>query len=705
MKNDSEKSNGEHSAWVQELGDFQSSDLDQREQARECDRFLLDKDGQWEESVARTLDSQKRPRYTFDQTTPAIEFIMSDIEDMDFSINVKPHSGEATKELALLREDMIRSIENDSNATKIYRDACRRLVRRGFDAWIVKAKYRDAWSFEQDLVVEAIPNAINRVWVSNTSSKADSSDSDVAFILTSMSPSKYKTQWPEGSGISIGDDSLNDYEDNYKPEVITIGEKYYKKETTVEVVQMSNGEVLEVDDKFEAIVDELSRNGITETNRKKVKDFKIYHRFFDGGGMLSPETETVFKTLPVVTVYGNHELLGESSKVTYHGLVLKEMDYQRVYNYAKSREIEEGALAPRKKLIMTKKMAAGNEKQIAAMNVSADPVLFINPDPEHQQGVYETQGAQPNSNLNVLASDMALGIQTTGGVNNAMNGNFAGRMSEGALKAQIDRGQGSTRKWVNALVNGIRRTGQILIEALPVVYDTKRQFMLIGMDGTETMSTLNDEKYEILDDQTGKMIPINNLNAGKYKVFCDAGPAFANRMEAGLAALLEYAAIDPSIVQQGGDIMLKAIDAPLVDKLAERKREMMLQAGMIPENQMTDEEKEKAQAMAQQPQEPSPQMVMAQAEMLKGQADLLEQQNRQAEMSISAGKIQAEAISRSEKLQSETQLNIAKITQNQQKIDNDARDKFIKNAIAIAELEFETQQSQNANIQDNLQIQ
>tara|TARA_R110002033_G_scaffold165439_1_gene203343 strand:+ start:3206 stop:5323 length:2118 start_codon:yes stop_codon:yes gene_type:complete len=705
MKNDSEKSNGEHSAWMQELGDFQSSDLDQREQARECDRFLLDKDGQWEESVARTLDSQKRPRYTFDQTTPAIEFIMSDIEDMDFSINVKPHSGEATKELALLREDMIRSIENDSNATKIYRDSCRRLVRRGFDAWIVKAKYRDEWSFEQDLVVEAIPNAINRVWLSNTSAKADSSDSDVAYILTSMSPAKYKKQWTDGSGISIGDDSLNDYEDNYKPEVITIGEKYYKKETTVEVVQMSNGEVLEVDDKFEALVDELSRNGIKETNRKKVKDFKIYHRFFDGGGMLSPETMTVFKTLPVVTVYGNHELLGESSKVTYHGLVLKEMDYQRVYNYAKSREIEEGALAPRKKLIMTKKMAAGNEKQIAAMNVSADPVLFINPDPEHQQGVYETQGAQPNSNLNVLASDMALGIQTTGGVNNAMNGNFAGRMSEGALKAQIDRGQGSTRKWVNALVNGIRRTGQILIEALPVVYDTKRQFMLIGMDGTETMSTLNDEKYEMLDDQTGKMIPINNLNAGKYKVFCDAGPAFANRMEAGLAALLEYAAIDPSIVQQGGDIMLKAIDAPLVDKLAERKREMMLQAGMIPENQMTDEEKEKAQAMAQQPQEPSPQMVMAQAEMLKGQADLLEQQNRQAEMSISAGKIQAEAISRSEKLQSETQLNIAKITQNQQKIDNDARDKFMKNAIAIAELEFETQQSQNANIQENLQIQ
>ena len=204
---------------------------------------------------------------------------------------------------------------------------------------------------------------------------------------------------------------------------------------------------------------------------------------------------------------------------------------------------------------------------------------------------------------------MAQGIQVAGGVNNAMNGNFAGRMSEGALKAQIDRGQGSTRKWVNALVNGIRRTGQILTEALPVVYDTKRQFMLIGMDGAETMTMINDESYEVEDAQTGKMVQKNNLNAGKYKVFCDAGPAFSNRMEAGLAALLEYAAIDPSVVQQGGDIMLKAIDAPLVDKIAERKRVQMLQAGMIPVEQMTDEEKEQAQAMAQQPQEPSPDTV------------------------------------------------------------------------------------------------
>ena len=76
-------------------------------------------------------------------------------------------------------------------------------MRRGFDAWIVKSKFRDPWSFEQDLVVEPIKNAINRVWVSG--SEEDASDSDVGYVLSALSPKEYKEQFPEGEGISIDD--------------------------------------------------------------------------------------------------------------------------------------------------------------------------------------------------------------------------------------------------------------------------------------------------------------------------------------------------------------------------------------------------------------------------------------------------------------------------------------------------------------------
>lgn len=692
-----EKDTTEHLTWINQLSDFQQSDLDQRQQARECDRFLLDKDGQWEESVARSLDSQKRPRYTFDQVTPVIENIMADIEDMEFGSNVKPSGGDATKDLAKTYEGMVRSIEADSGATDIYRNACRRLIRRGFDAWIVKAKFKEEWSFDQSLVIEPIPNAINRVWTANTSSKADSSDSDVAYVLTSVTPEAYKEQFPEGTMVSIDDADLGEHYDQYRPEVIIFGERYYKKETTREVCQLSNGEIVEKDDNFEKVVDEYKAQGITVVREKKVKDFKIYHRFFDGGGVLSKERETVFRTLPVVTVYGNFELLGENSKITYSGITLKEMDYQRVFNYAKSREIEEGALAPRKKLVMTKKMAKGNEKQIAALNVSSDPVLFVNPDPEWTPGVQELGGAQVNPNLANLANDMAMGMQVTGGTNNAMNGQYAGRMSEDALRMQIDRGTGATRKWVNALVVGIKRTCEILVQTIPPVYDTKQQFMILGEDGTEEMVTLNDEVY---DTQTQQMVRVNTLNKGQYKVICNAGPAFANKQEAGLSAMLNYAAIDPSIVQTGGDLMLKSINAPLMDEMAARKRAQIVASGAIPQDQLTDEELAAQAQAAQQPQQEDPVVML---ERMKEETLQMAQENKAVENKIKVAQLQMDAEGKQEKLQSDILVSARTLEQNQEKIDNDAYDKHMKNAIAVAELEFKTQQEQNANITANMQ--
>ena len=414
--------------------------------------------------------------------------------------------------------------------------------------------------------------------------------------------------------------------------------------------------------------------------------------------MLSEERETVFRTLNVITVYGNHELLGENSKITYSGITLKEMDYQRVFNYAKSRDIEEGALAPRKKLVMTKKMAKGNEAQISALNVSADPVLFVNPDPEWTAGVQEIGGAQANPNLANLANDMAMGMQITGGTNNAMNGQYAGRMSEDALRMQIDRGTGATRKWVNALVNGIRRTCEILVQTIPTVYDTKQQFMVLGQDGTEEMVTLNDEIY---DTQTQKMVRVNTLNKGEYKVFCDAGPAFANKMEAGLSAMINYAAIDPSIVQTGGDLMLKSIDAPLMDEMAARKRAQILQSGLIPQDQMTKEELAAQQEASQQPQQEDPVVML---ERMKEQTAQMTQQNKSTEHQIAIAKLQSDSEGSAQKLQSDILTNARKLEQGQQKLDDDAQDKQFKNSLALADLEMQAGRDLNAELQNNMLV-
>ena len=83
----------------------------------------------------------------------------------------------------------------------------------------------------------------------------------------------------------------------------------------------------------------------------------------------------------------------------------------------------------------------------------------------------------------------------------------------------------------------------------------------------------------------------------------------------------EMAQYDPTLMDMAGDIIFKNISAPGMDQVAERKRQALLNAGAIPQSQMTDEEIQLMQQQQQQPPAPDPMMIAAQAEASKAQAD------------------------------------------------------------------------------------
>jgi len=89
---------------------------------------------------------------------------------------------------------------------------------------------------------------------------------------------------------------------------------------------------------------------------------------------------------------------------------------------------------------------------------------------------------------------------------------------------------------------------------------------------------------------------------------------------------------------------MQNINSPAADQIAERKRDQMLKAGMIPMSQLTDEEQAQIQQqMEQQGQQQDPASIMAQAEMLKGQAEMARAQIEQAKVQNEQMKIQVEA--------------------------------------------------------------
>jgi hypothetical protein len=572
------------------LSEAQDAEYDNREQVREVIHFLQKQDGQWEPSVISQMNN--RPRYTFDQCNPIVDAIAGEMEQAEFGIKVRPAGGEATTDLAKVYDGMIRNIQSMSNAVHVFNASGRKMVSAGFDAWEVVQDWSDTDSMDQDLFIRKIANAVDRVWFDPGAEMQDMSDANFAFVLQTLTCDEYDEQFPDGSRNSIGDMRTEEVY-SYKPKLIVVGRFLYKKPITKELVLMSNNAVYEVDEKFESVVEELRADGITEVRRRKKKSHKVMSRLFDGSAWLTDEKETVFTYIPVIPTYGNFDI--SENKVVYRGVVNKLIDAQRVFNYSESRKIEEGALAPRAKYWMTRDQAKNDTATLETMNTNANPVqtwTFV----EGQPPPFWQGGAQINSGLQETSASMRTNITTGSGIFAANQGD-APNQSGYAIELQQSKGDTSTVKYFSSQEIAICHTARIIVDAIPKVYDTKRTVRILGEDGASKMEQINDE---VFDNETQKMVSLNDLRKGKYDVTCDVGPAFKSRQQETARAFIDIAQIDPTIIQGGKDIWLNNLTVPGMDAMAERARKQMLEAGIIPDSQMTDDEKAAAKAIIDQ---------------------------------------------------------------------------------------------------------
>jgi hypothetical protein len=627
-----------HTAVIESFNEARTVETDNREKSREANRFLDERDGQWETDVLNTTNN--KPRYTFDQVDPIVDQIAGEMEQADFDIRIKPAGGEATKDDALLLDGLVRNIENISGAKDIFSTAARSMVTGGLAGWRVQHKYVDADSFDQNIMITPIADFVNRVWFDPSSKLQDKSDAKFCYVINPISKDEYDERWPDGSGQSVSSNQSNqDY--GYKPDDIFIGQVYYEKFEKRMLALLSDGRVVEMDEEFDKIKDDLEAQGVTIQDTRNRPKKKIMSRLFDASNWLIDEEETVFTYIPVIPVYGNYKI--ENNKTRYRGVVEKLMDPQRVLNYSLSREIEEGALAPRAKWWMTLKQALGFETSIATMNTNTDPVQFYNPDAEAPGAPTQNGGSMINPGLASITMNMKQLIQSGGGLFDANMGASPNAQSGIAIERLQNKGDTGTIKYFKAHEIAICHTGRVIIDAIPKVYNTRRQERILKEDGSFTMEILNNE---VMDTNTGEMVLVNDLSKGKYDVTCSAGPSFQNRQQEAVQGIIEVAKVDPSVMEIGSDILMKNMTFPGSEQLSERVRARLFQAGAIPIDQMTEEEQQELiaaqQKAAKEAPEMSPEQMIGQAEMTKAENEKtktqISVQEKQGKMMIDANR-------------------------------------------------------------------
>jgi len=671
----------------------QQADHDNREKAREAHLFVDKRDGQWEPYWWN--NNAGKPRYTFDMVNPIVDQVTAEIEQSDFDIKVSPQSGPASKETAMVMDGLIRNIESMSRAKEIYINAGRGMATAGYDGWMVSHKYADEESFDQDLVIEPVPNFIDRVWFDPAAYRQDKSDAQYAFLLHPVSKAEYASRWPEGSEASVSDDREGDaYYD--KAEVIVVGQLFYVKRKPMELVLMSNGAVYEATDDFEKVVDELAAVGLTEVRRRTAYKNVVCSHFYDATDWLEDEEETIFDRVPVIPVYGNFKIT--ENKTIYWGVVEKLLDPQRVLNYSMSREIEEGALAPRAKYWMTLTQGAGHEDSLSTLNTNSDPVQFFNVDPENPGPPQQNGGAMVNPGLRTISESMRQLIGQTAGMFAANMGDNPGLQSGVAIERLQSKGDNGTVKYFRALETAIAATGDLLVKTIPKVYDTRRTVRLLYEDSTAEMITLNDT---VIDNQTGEPVTLNDLTKGQYSITCRAGPSFRNKQQETIETIIEIAKVDPSIISMSGDILLNAIPTSAAMQIGERKRMQMLSQGLIPASQMTEEETQQMQQQQQnQGQQQDPNMVLAQAEMAKAQAEQLRAEVEMQKLQLETARIQLET----QKFQASMQMDQANVQLDGFNAETQRLNTQIKAQEAGVKIQKDSIQAQGMQIDNQLKV-
>jgi hypothetical protein len=141
-----------------------------------------------------------------------------------------------------------------------------------------------------------------------------------------------------------------------------------------------------------------------------------------------------------------------------------------------------------------------------------------------------------------------------------------GIQSGKAIRGQQMQSDMTNMHYYDNLTRSIRHTGRILLDLIPKIYDTERAMRIIGDDGKPEIMTINQRG----PDMEGVEKILNDVTTGDFDVVMDTGPGYNTKRQEAVDAMLQLFAAEPTLVQVAGDLLVRNMDFPGADVIADR---------------------------------------------------------------------------------------------------------------------------------------
>ncbi|HNA22851.1 MAG TPA: portal protein, partial [Agitococcus sp.] len=278
------------------------------------------------------------------------------------------------------------------------------------------------------------------------------------------------------------------------------------------------------------------------------------------------ESDWAGKYLPIVGVNGKEDLV--DGKRTLRGLVRFAKDPQRMYNYWRTIDTEQKALAPKAPVLVTAKQIEGYEQHWQESLTTNMPYLIVNDVPSASMPQRINAGIV-DKGANEAALMCVDEMKSTTSIFSASLGEQDNEKSGRAILAQQRKGDTANFAYIDNIARAIKWTGKIIIDLIPKIYDAARVVAVMGADGEKKLERINQV---VMQKGQPKLL---DLSVGKYDLVVTQGASYATKRIEALNSMVEIARVNPAIMQIAGDLIVKAMDWDGASEIAERLKKML----------------------------------------------------------------------------------------------------------------------------------
>lgn len=598
---------------------------------------------QWDDNLLG--ESQLQYRGEFNIIRKARRDIQGKLRANPIQVDFEPEKDGSDDQSDLL-DGLYRSSDRINTSLESYNNATQESIDCGYGAWELFTEYESNAIGDQEQVIKRRPlyEACNNVFCDPNAKLIDKSDADYWSILVPYSEDGYKKLVSDLQGIPEEEVDMSSFASPNQAYVFPwvydddqyYVTRFYHRELVIEkniTLEDPFGQTLIMRDfELDKIEDELLDSGFEIIDEKKVERYRVTLYIASGSEIIHTQ-RIAGQELPVVPQYGERAFVeGEEH---YEGITRLAKDPQRLRNFQLSYLADIVSRSPRRKPIFTQEQIAGFEFMYEDNGPDNNyPYLLQNsrdangnPIPVGAIGEMPEQPMPQSLAVSIELSRQAVeDVANPGLPQNIADPDLSGRAVY-ALQNMIDN---QYYVYQDNMKFAKRRDGEIYASMASEVYDTPREVTLTAPDGTRKtvqMMTM------MVDEQSGEIIPVNDITGTEFKVYADIGHSYDTKREETLEKLAEMAVE----VQQSDPVLYKAILLKRLNLMGGigmddirdyANKQLVLMGFKKPET--PEEQQILMQAQAQQGQ-PDPQAMALQMEgearIMEGQAALQDKVN------------------------------------------------------------------------------